>query len=124
MLDIKLIRADPKLVRNNLRKRKDPENLKMRDQLIKLDKRWRQVLTELNELRHERRLLTTDIAALKKNGENADHIILKARKTDTEISTLEKQVNELEDKTVINLMENEELYIVDCMEEAPDQESA
>ncbi|MDI6904894.1 MAG: serine--tRNA ligase, partial [Candidatus Bathyarchaeia archaeon] len=68
MLDIKLIRENPELIRKNLMKRGDPENLKMLDELIGYDKRWRQLLTKLNELRHERRLLTTKIAMLKKRG--------------------------------------------------------
>ncbi|MBE0520051.1 serine--tRNA ligase [Candidatus Bathyarchaeota archaeon] len=104
MLDIKLIRENPELVRNNLEKRGDPENLKMLDQLIKYDERWRQLLTKLNELRHERRLITTDIATLKKKGEDAKDKISKAREIDKEITTLEKQVNELEEKTHCYLM--------------------
>ncbi|MDI6846598.1 MAG: serine--tRNA ligase [Candidatus Bathyarchaeia archaeon] len=98
MLDIKLIRENPELIRKNLMKRGDPENLKMLDELIGYDKRWRQLLTKLNELRHERRLLTTKIAMLKKRGEDVSTKISKAKKIDTEITALEKQVNECEEK--------------------------
>jgi seryl-tRNA synthetase len=104
MLDIKLIRKNPEFVRNNLMKRGDPENLKMLDELIEYDKRWRQLLTRLNEHRHERRLLTTEIAALKKKGKDASTKISKAKTTDTEITALEKQVNECEEKTRYYLM--------------------
>jgi len=104
MLDIRLIRTSPELVRNNLKKRGDPENLRMLDQLIKYDKRWRQLLTKLNELRHDRRLITTDIATLKKKGEDASDKISKAREIDKEITTLEKQVNAYEEKTHYYLM--------------------
>jgi len=104
MLDIKLIRASPELVRNKLEKRGDPENLRMLDQLIKYDKRWRQLLTKLNELRHDRKLITTDIATLKKKGKDANDKISKAKKIDTEITTLEKQVNGYEEKTHYYLM--------------------
>ncbi|MGC9345204.1 MAG: serine--tRNA ligase, partial [Candidatus Bathyarchaeales archaeon] len=104
MLDIKLIREKPELVRNNLMKRGDPENLRMLDELIEYDKRWRQLLTELNELRHGRRLLTTEIAALKKKGEDAGTKISKAKTIDTEITALEKQVNECEEKMQYYLM--------------------
>lgn len=99
MLDIKLIRANPELIRNNLKKRGDPDNLKMLDKLIEYDKGWRQLLTRLNELRHKRRLITTEIASLKKKGKDASTRISKARTIDTEITTLEKQVNECEEKT-------------------------
>ena len=104
MLDIKLVRENPKLVRNNLMKRGDPENLRMLDELIDFDRKWRQHLTELNELRHERRLITTEIAALKKKGKDANKELSKAKKIDTEITALEKQVNECEQKVHYYLM--------------------
>ncbi len=104
MLDIKLIRENPELVRNNLKKREDPENLKMLDGFIEYDKKWRRFLTKLNELRHERKLLTTDIATLKKKGKDASDKISKAKKIDTKITALEKQVNELEEKSHYYLM--------------------
>jgi seryl-tRNA synthetase len=104
MLDIKLARENSKLVRNNLMKRGDPENLRMLDELIDFDRKWRQHLTELNELRHERRLITTEIAALKKKGKDANKELSKAKKIDTEITALEKQVNECEQKVHYYLM--------------------
>jgi len=104
MLDIKLIRENPKLVRNNLMKRGNPENLRMLDELIDFDRKWRQHLTELNELRHERRLITTKIAALKKKGKDAKKELSKAKRIDTEITALEKLVNECEQKVNYYLM--------------------
>ena len=104
MLDIKLIRASPELIRNNLKKRGDPENLRMLEELIEYDKRWRQLLTRLNDLRHERRSITTEIAALKKKGKDVSTRIPKAKTIDTEITALEKQVNECEEKTRYHLM--------------------
>jgi seryl-tRNA synthetase len=104
MLDIKLIRENPELVRNNLEKRGDPQNLRMLDELVDYDKKWRQYLTELNELRHERRLITTEIAALKKKEKEADKELSKAKAIDTKITTLEKQVNECEEKVQHYLM--------------------
>jgi len=104
MLDIKLIRENPKFVRNNLTKRQNPENLRMLDELIDFDRKWRQHLTELNELRHERRLITTEIAASKKKGKNADKELANAKKIDIEITALEKTVSECEQKVHYYLM--------------------
>ncbi|NWG11628.1 serine--tRNA ligase [Candidatus Bathyarchaeota archaeon] len=104
MLDIKLIRENPELVKANLMRRRNPENLRMFDALIDYDKRWRQLLTKLNELRHERRLITTEIATLKKQGKGAKREILKGKEIDSEITTAEKQVNEYEEKVHDNLM--------------------
>ena len=98
MLDIKLIRENPELVRENLKRRGDPENLRMLDELIDCDRKWRQLLTELNELRHQRKKITMEIAALKKKGEDVGDRISKAKAVDAEITRLEKKVSDLEEK--------------------------
>ena len=99
MLDIKLIRENPELVKNNLEKRGNPENLKMLEQLIDLDRQWRQDLTKLNELRHERKLVTIDIATLKKAGKDAGGKVEKAKQIDAEITSIEKEVAATEEQT-------------------------
>lgn len=99
MLDIKLIRENPELVRSNLAKRGNPEILGMLDELIACDREWRQFLTRLNELRHERRLITAEIASLKKRGQDAAKEISNGKKIDIEITVTEKKVNECEERT-------------------------
>ena len=98
MLDIKLIRDNPDYVRNNLIKRGNPENQKMLEELIDYDKKWRAGLTKLNELRHERRLVTAEIAALKKKGKGAEKELTKAKDIDAQITHLQAEVNEWEEK--------------------------
>jgi seryl-tRNA synthetase len=104
MLDIKLIRENPEFVKNNLMKRGNPENSKMLKELIDLDREWRQSLTKLNDLRHERKLMTSEIAALKKTGKDADTKIEKAKAIDSKISAIEKEVAIAEEKTQDYLM--------------------
>jgi len=98
MLDIRLIRENPELIKSNLEKRGDPKNLRMLDELLDCDKKWREGLTRLNELRHERKMATTEIATLKKKGEAADQQLAKAKTVDTQITQLERQVVDLEQK--------------------------
>jgi seryl-tRNA synthetase len=98
MLDIKLIRENPDFVRTNLMKRGDPENPKILDNLIDYDRQWRQGLTKLNELRHERKRITAEIATAKKKGKDASGEISKAKEVDNEITTIEKRVSEWEEK--------------------------
>jgi len=98
MLDIRVIRESPQLVRDNLNKRGNPENIKMLDSLIDLDRKWRQGLTRLNDLRHERKLVTVEIAKLKKTGKDADTEVAKAKGIDAEISEIEKEVAVAEEK--------------------------
>jgi seryl-tRNA synthetase len=105
MLDIKLIRENPETVKNNLKKRGDPQNLKMLDELIENDRKWRQGLTQLNDLRHERKQITAEIAVAKKKGKKAEREITRAKKIDSEITTLEKQVAESEQKVHDILMQ-------------------
>src|SRR3989304_1533540 len=104
MLDIKLIRENPELVKNNLSKRGNPENTEMLEALIDLDRKWRQNLTKLNELRHERKLVTAEIAALKKTGKEASGKIEKAKKIDVEITSIQAEVAGAEEKTRYYLM--------------------
>ncbi|MBT0159584.1 serine--tRNA ligase [Candidatus Bathyarchaeota archaeon A05DMB-2] len=104
MLDIKLIRENPQFVKENLAKRGNLENDTMLDELIRVDREWRQNLTKLNDLRHERKLVTIEIAKLKKARKNAAEEVNKAKAIDAEISTIEKQVAEQEEKTRDYLM--------------------
>ncbi|UCE96966.1 MAG: serine--tRNA ligase [Candidatus Bathyarchaeota archaeon] len=92
MLDIKMIREHPEIVKKNLKMRGDIEKLQMLDDLINHDRRWRELLTRANELRHERRKVTNEIAALKKAGKRVEHQIEKGRKLEVEINASEKLV--------------------------------
>jgi len=104
MLDIKLIRENPDLVKNNLAKRGSLECIQMLGDLIAVDKEWRLNLTKLNELRHQRKQVTTEIAKLKKAGEEADDEFRRAQNLDEEIGNIEKQVNKQEQKSHEYLM--------------------
>jgi seryl-tRNA synthetase len=105
MLDIKLIRENPEFVKNNLAKRGNPENIKMLDALIKLDREWRQNLTKLNGLRHERKMMTAEIGKLKKAGKDAVKEVEKAKSLDSEITNIQAEVTREEEKTHEYLMQ-------------------
>ena len=97
MLDINLIRENPELVKKNLMKRGDPEALEILNETIVYDKKWRQTLTELNNLRHQRKKMTIKIAALKKAGKNIGRELEEAKAIDSKITSLEKRVAEYEE---------------------------
>jgi seryl-tRNA synthetase len=99
MLDIKLIRENPELVKANLAKRGNPDVLGMLEELITVDRVWRLNLTKLNELRHDRKLVTIEIAKLKKAAQEATNEFTKAEDIDVKIKIIEKQVTEQEQKT-------------------------
>ena len=104
MLDIKLIRENPELVKSNLEKRGTPDNLKMLQELIEADKKWRLDLTKLNDLRHDRKVCTLEIATLKKAKQDAQTQVEKAKAIDTEITAIDKEVAQMEQKTHEYLM--------------------
>ena len=99
MLGIKLIREQPEVVRENLKKRRATEKLKMLEDLIEYDKEWRRLLTEANKLRHKRKLITTEIASLKKKGKDVSKKLEEAQKIPEEIEKLEKKINSYQGKT-------------------------
>jgi seryl-tRNA synthetase len=98
MLDIKLIRENALAVKDNLEKRGNPECVKMLDNLIELDGKWRIDMTRLNDFRHERKLCTIEIASIKKTGKDASIQVNKAKTIDVEITALEKSVTIEEEK--------------------------
>jgi seryl-tRNA synthetase len=98
MLDIKLIRENPEFVKANLAKRCNPEVLQILEELLTIDRGWRLNLTKLNELRHDRKLVTIEIAKLKKAGKEATDEFIRAQDIDQKIKLIEKNVTEQEQK--------------------------
>jgi seryl-tRNA synthetase len=98
MLDIKLVREKPDLVKTNLAKRGSLETVQMLDDLIVVDKEWRLNLTKLNDLRHERKQITMEIARLKKARLEATEEVTKAQDLDQKVTIMEKQVAEEEQR--------------------------
>ena len=64
MLDIKLIRENPELVRENIRKKFQEEKLPLVDEVLELDERNRAAITEASELRASRNQLSKQIGVL------------------------------------------------------------
>ncbi len=101
MLDIKLIREDPELVRRNLERRHDPGKLGLLDALIEDDARWREKVTEVNRLRRRRNEISSEIAKVKKEGGDASSLREEAGSipklivdTETERDVYARRVNE------------------------------
>ena len=93
-----MIREHPEVVKNNLEKRGDAKKLRMLDDLIRFDREWRELLTRVNGLRHSRRLVTEEIAGLKKAGKDTSKKVEEAKDIPQEIQKLEAQVDESKEK--------------------------
>ena len=98
MLDIKLIREHPEIVRKDLEKRGEPEKIEMLNNLIESDIEWRNLLTEASELRHKRKQITAEVANLKKQKKDASKKIEQAKIIPQQIKELEVKVAEYREK--------------------------
>jgi seryl-tRNA synthetase len=104
MLDIKIIRENPQIVEENLKKRGDEEKLKLLKNLIINDKKYRGDLQELEKLKHDRNVVSDEISKLKKEGKDASHKIKEAAGIPEKIKTLEEDVVKLKDSIDVSLM--------------------
>ena len=55
MLDIKLIRTNPEIVKENIKKKFQEEKLALVDKVVELDKRYREIKVECDNLRNQRK---------------------------------------------------------------------
>ena len=94
MLDIKLIRENPKVVKDSLRKRGLNEN--EIDQLSRLDDEWREAKQEADNLRAERNKTSERINEAKKKGEDISIILKRAKEIPVKIEEKEKHLEKLE----------------------------
>ncbi|MGA2198998.1 MAG: aminoacyl--tRNA ligase-related protein, partial [Nitrososphaerales archaeon] len=68
MLDVKLVRETPDVIRHDLRRRGWDDKLPLVDEAIALDREWRLIKKEVDDMRHRQNQLTAEVAALKKSG--------------------------------------------------------
>jgi seryl-tRNA synthetase len=76
MLDIKLIRENPKLVKENMRKKFQHDRIQLVDEVIELDVKYRQTKTRADDLRGLRNKLSKQIGVLmgQKKFEEAEEV--------------------------------------------------
>jgi seryl-tRNA synthetase len=98
MIDIKLIRENPELVKENIKKKFQNDKLKLVDEVIELDKEWRGVKYDEDKLRSERNAISQKINELKKAGKNADNELRKAKEIPEEIDQLGIKRKDIEEK--------------------------
>ncbi|MFH1439880.1 MAG: serine--tRNA ligase [Candidatus Woesearchaeota archaeon] len=90
MLNIKLIRDTPEIVKEDLRKRNDNEKLKWVDQLIKKDKEWRQLQYNVQDLKKEKNNLSMEVSKAKKAKKDPAELLKKIPAIDKKIENIEQ----------------------------------
>ena len=99
MLDIKFVRENPDVVRENIKKKFQDDKLPLVDEVIALDKRNREIKVEVEALRAERNKASKQIGALMAQGKKDEAEEVKRRVAEDgsridELSAEEKQTEE------------------------------
>ncbi|WP_392888557.1 serine--tRNA ligase [Eubacterium limosum] len=91
MLDIKLLRTDPELVKENIRKKFQDEKLILVDEVVEMDKKYRDSKTEGDTLRAQRNTISKQIGGFMSKGQKDE-----AEKAKAQVVEINKQLEELE----------------------------
>jgi seryl-tRNA synthetase len=100
MIDIRLIRENPELVKANINKKYQSQKLPLVDEVKEKDEEWRKLKFEADNLRKERNKISEQINQAKKSKDNkkSEELIKKAQLIPQEIERLEKTTSELEEE--------------------------
>lgn len=98
MLDIKLIRTNPELVKENIKKKFQDEKLVLVDEVIAMDKEYREAKTRADELRAKRNKMSKEIGGLMAKGqkEEAEKIKAEVKQYGADLEALAAKETELE----------------------------
>ena len=115
MIDIKFLRENPDIVKENIKKKFQDKKLPLVDEVISLDKKHREIMKKGDELRNKRKTLSAKIGSLMKSG-NKDE----AMKIKEEVSSvnIELENNEKLDKDMQNKIKEIMYRIPNIMHES------
>ena len=99
MIDIKFLRENPDVVRENIKKKFQDDKLPLVDEVIELDKRNREIKVEVEALRAQRNKASKEIGGLMAQGKKDEAEIIKRRIAEDggridELTAEEKEVTE------------------------------
>ncbi len=93
MLEIKYVRENISLIKKTLGKRGSALDF---DAFTQAEKKRRELLQEIETLRHQRNVVSDDIATMKKSGQNADASIKEMRTVSETIKSLDQALADIE----------------------------
>ncbi len=103
MIDIKLLRTNPEIVKENIKKKFQDEKLELVDKVVELDKKYRETKVECDSLRNQRKVKSKQIGGLMAKGQKDEAEKVKAEVT--EIGTKLTEMEELEVKLEADIRE-------------------
>ena len=100
MLDIKFVRNNPDVVKQNIKNKFQDEKLPLVDEVIALDQRNREIKQEVEALRAEKNKASKQIGAMmaQKKFEDAEAMKKKVAESAGRIETLSEEEKEVEEK--------------------------
>ena len=100
MIDIKLIRENPDLVKENIKKKFQDEKLPLVDEVYELDKEYRSIRVEADTNRKNRNDISAEIGTLMREGKKEEGLALKEKVVEINktLEDLEVKEKELEEK--------------------------
>ena len=106
MLDIKFVRNNPDVVKQNIKNKFQDEKLPLVDEVIELDKRNREIKQEVEALRAEKNKASKEIGAMmaQKKIEEAEALKKKVAESNGRINELSEEEKEVEEKLKKNMM--------------------
>ena len=106
MLDIKFVRENPEVVKQNIRNKFQDSKLELVDKVIELDKENREIKQEVEALRAERNKISKQIGALMGQGkrEEAEEVKKQVAASGARIDELSAREKEVEEELLKNMM--------------------
>ena len=95
MIDIKLIREDRELVKENIKKKFQDHKLPLVDEIYEMDIKYRECKTKADSLRSEKNNLSASIGELMRDGKKDEAMQIKEK-----VALISKEIPELEEKEV------------------------
>jgi len=96
MINIKLIRENSELVKENIKKKFQDSKLELVDKIKKLDIDWRNLKQRIDKSRHERNKISGEIADAKKEKKSVTLLLKTAKQIPTKIEEIETKAKKLE----------------------------
>ena len=106
MLDIKFVRSNPDVVKENIKKKFQDEKLPLVDEVLELDQRNRDIKGEVEALRANKNKISKQIGACMAQGKREEAEVLKqeVQKSAARIEELSAEEKEVEEKLKKNMM--------------------
>ena len=98
MLDIKFIRENPNLVKENIKKKFQNDKIKLVDEVIDKDEKYRVLLQQVEKLRHKRNVVTKEINDLKKQGKDIKTKLKEAKAIPKKINVKDEKIKQLKNE--------------------------